>query len=128
MSSRLTYQNRRNQNLMVKVGTPAYFALECSAKDKTLLTDMKHLTKFCHTGQLEVYYSVINKFCPKCLHFSWNGMVARNTLAMLDHNSGMDFDYAKTKAGQEIFKLVFSKAAKIGQQKKLNHQNQRFVY
>ena len=101
----------RNQNL-INEGTPAYFELECVAKDKTLLPDMKHLTKFCHTGQLEVCYLVVNRFYSKRLHFSGNGVVARNKLPILDHNSGMDFDYAKTKAGQETFKLVFSKATK----------------
>ena len=85
-----------------------------------LLPDMKHLTKFCHTGQLEVCYLVVNRFYSKRLHFSGNGALARNKLPILDHNSGMDFDYAKTKAGQETFKLVFSKATKkIGQQKKI---------
>ena len=93
----------------INEGTPAYFELECVVKDKTLLNDMKHFAEFCHTGQLEVYHPVINRFFPKRLHFSWNGMTATTRRAILDHNSGKDSDYVKTKDGQERFKLAFSK-------------------
>ena len=56
-----------------------------------------------------MYHSVINKFCLKRLHFSWNGMVARTEKATLDRNSGTGSDYAKTKDKQQRFKLAFSK-------------------
>lgn len=70
---------------------------------------MTNLKKFCHAGKLEMYHSMINKLCSKRLHFSWNSMVARTELAIFDRNSGTNFDFAKTKDGQERFRLAFQK-------------------
>ena len=39
--------------------SPAYKALEGVVTDKKLLKDMDKLTKFCHTGSLEVSYYVL---------------------------------------------------------------------
>ena len=39
------------------------------------------------SGNLEQYHSVLLKYAPKREHFSFNGMVARTQLAMLDHNA-----------------------------------------
>ena len=62
----------RLEKIWVTEGSHAYVALESIVKDKRLLTDMTYLTDFCHTGNIEVYHSLYNKFCPKRLHFSWN--------------------------------------------------------
>ena len=58
-----------------------YTELEGVVKDKALLKDFKHVSAFRHTGQLEVYHSLINKFCPKRISFSYLGMIARTQLA-----------------------------------------------
>ena len=42
-----------------------FLALEKIVKSQYLLGDLKHLTNFNHTGTLEVYHSVYNKYCPK---------------------------------------------------------------
>ena len=47
----------------------AFQALQPIVFDKTILKDMAHLTKFSHTGVLEVYHSVLNKWAPKSTHF-----------------------------------------------------------
>ena len=39
----------------------SFIALQTIALDKTILRDMVQLTKFSHTGILEVYHSVLNK-------------------------------------------------------------------
>ena len=85
----------------LKEGTPAYFALKSVVRDTTLLNDLKHLTKFNHTGQFEVYYTLHNKYCLKQLHFSWNDMAARTELAILDHNSGTERAYVHAKDGKQ---------------------------
>ena len=54
--------------------------------DTTLLKDIKKLTGFHHTGSLEVFHSLLLKYCPKRQHFSYVGMQARIELAILDHN------------------------------------------
>ena len=53
---------------------------------KKLLNDLNKLTEFHHTGELEQYHLVLPKYAPKREHFSYNGMVARTQLALLDHN------------------------------------------
>ena len=90
-------------------GSPAYNALESVVKDRRLLSDLIYLTDFSHTGNIEVYHSLYNKFCPKRLHFSWNGMVSRSQLAVMDYNAGNHCQQARTKDNVDRFKLSFSK-------------------
>ena len=77
--------------------------------DKTILKDMAHLTKFSHTGLLEVYHSVLNKWAPKSTHFSYKGMVAWCKLAAVDLNQGQKLEQAKTMSGNKRFTVCFFK-------------------
>ena len=45
---------------------------------------MGHITGFHHTGNVEVYHSVMTKYCPKREHFDFDAMCARTQLAVLD--------------------------------------------
>ena len=54
--------------------------------NKNLLRDIKMLIGFQHTGALEVFHSLLLKYCPKRQHFSYIGMQARIEVAILDHN------------------------------------------
>ena len=56
----------------------AFVALQNIILDKTLLSDLKHVTNFSHTGSLEVYHSSYNKWLPKTTHFSYQGMIVRS--------------------------------------------------
>ena len=49
--SDLTERNHR-KFAWLNEGTPAYLALELVVRDKTLLSDLKYLAKFNHSGQL----------------------------------------------------------------------------
>ncbi|KAK3107625.1 hypothetical protein FSP39_018614 [Pinctada imbricata] len=84
--------------------------------DKFLLRSLEKLTLFCHTGELEVYHSMMLKYCPKKQHFSYEGMVARTQLAALDHNNGTERDQAVVqkgeRAGELMYKQVFPKCSK----------------
>ena len=73
----------------LKESSFACAALKKIVLDKRLLNDLKYLTDFNHTGTLEVYYSLYNKYSPKRLHFSYPGMIARAQLGVLDFNSGV---------------------------------------
>ena len=67
-------------------GSDAHIALEEVVFTPKLLKDMMLVTEFHHTGGLEIYHSMILKYCPKRQHFSYKGMIARTQLAVLDHN------------------------------------------
>ena len=69
--------------------SPAYEALKYIVMDKQLLNDRSSLNKFKHSGQIEVYHSLIDKYYPKRLSFTYEGMYARTQLAVLDHNCGV---------------------------------------
>ena len=67
-------------------GSSAYVPLEV-VLNKKFLEDIENLTEFHHTGELEVYHSLLLKYVSKRLHYSYKGMVARTQLAVIDHNS-----------------------------------------
>ena len=61
----------------LKESSFAYAALKKIVLGKRLLNDLKYLTDLNHTGTLEVYHSLYNKYSPKRLHFSYQSMIAR---------------------------------------------------
>jgi len=97
------------QRKWLREKSPAFKALKSVVENTKVMSDLMYLVEFRHTGNLEVYHSVINKYCPKRLHFSMYGMIARTQLAVLDFNSGMDNQQAKTKDGTLRYKQVFSR-------------------
>ena len=62
------------------------------------------LTEFCHTGQNEVFHSLINKYSPKRQHFFTTSQYARIQLNVMDHNSGTERGYKKNSSGVVISK------------------------
>ena len=74
----------------------AFVALQNIILDKTLHSDLKHLTNFSHTGSLEVYNSLYNKWLLKSTHFSYQGMIARSQLAAIGCNLCREFSQAET--------------------------------
>ena len=60
----------KDENTFVKTLQFFFFTLISIIEDAKLLADIEYLTQFKHTGNLEVYHSVINKYSPKRLHFS----------------------------------------------------------
>ena len=89
------------------------------------MKDLKHLTKFSHTGKLEVYHALYNKWVPKSQHFSHLGMVTRSQLATLDFNAGSDLKQATTLKGALKYNVAFSKVAQIGSAKPIKEKNSR---
>ena len=55
-------------------GSSAYVALEEVVLNKNFLKDIEKLTEFHHTGELDVYHSLLFKYVPKRLHYSYKGM------------------------------------------------------
>ena len=109
----------------LKESSFAYAAVQRIAADKNLLSDLKHLTNFSHTGTLEVYHSLYNKYSPKRLHFSYAGMIARAQLAVLDFNSGVGLDQARNKKGNLRYKHQTSKITQSWVAKKITEKKDR---
>lgn len=104
----------------IKKYSPAYNAIEEVVLDKKNLEDMEHLTEPYHTGNLEVFHSLINSYASKRHEFELNVMDARVKLAVLDHNNNVDRKQAKVsverkgsgKKGDKKFKYVSAKISK----------------
>ena len=83
----------------LRSGSLVHTTLKNVVCNKNLLRDIKILTGFQHTGALEVFHSLLLKYCPKRQHFSYIGMQARIELAILDHNYNTNRKQATTKKG-----------------------------
>ena len=65
-----------------------------------------------YTGDLEVYHSVLLKYCEKQSHFFHNRMVARTALAALDKNHNIGRQHARTQTGEIRYKVAYPKGRK----------------
>ena len=100
-----------DEKAWLKEGSPAYTGLQKFVFKKKLLTDFNHFDRFSHSGNLEVYHVVVNKYAPKRQHFSYLGMICRTQLAAPNHNSGVSLSQAKTKESVLRYSLGFPKQA-----------------
>lgn len=97
----LSEEERQNKEWLKK-GSPSHEALKSVVLDKKLLKDISKLSQFCHTGILEVYHSLLLKYCPKRQQFSYKGMIARTQLEALDHNNNVGRSQSTTSTGEEV--------------------------
>ena len=105
--------------------TEAFGTLKKIVLDPKVLNDMNYLTKFCHTGGLEVYHSLYNKWAPKRQHFSYGGMLVRSQLAIMDFNQGSNLKQTKTKESKERYNVVSSKITKNWTAKPIKERKDR---
>ena len=96
----------------ISPNSEALEALQKIVLSKNILNDLTHLTKFCHTGVLEAYHSLYNKWAPKRQHFSYAGMITRSQLAVMDFNEGSKLEQATTRQGDKRYNINFSKITK----------------
>lgn len=68
----LTSEESRRKKWL-KPQSEAFRALQAVVFEKRLLEALDQLTRFCHTGPLEVYHSMYTKYIPKRQHFSHKG-------------------------------------------------------
>jgi hypothetical protein len=95
----------------LKSKSDAFKALQAIVLDKRLIKALPHITKFCHTGDLEVFHSMLLKYCSKRQHFQYDAMKARLMLAALDWNS-QSREIVTDGDGENVEKLVYSKRRK----------------
>ena len=80
--------------------------------DKGLIKAFDQMTEAKHTGALEVYHSLLLKYCEKRNHFSKEGMFIRTALAALDNNNNIGRFQARTNSGDLRYKVVYPKGRK----------------
>ena len=97
----LSSDDERKKQWLEK-NSPAHNALCKIIYNKTLQRDIKKLCGFQHTGSLEVFHSMLTKYCPKRQHFCYNGMRARTELAIIDHNNNTEREQASTCKGPVV--------------------------
>ena len=68
-------------------GSTSHQALQSIVLNKTLIKALAQMTLASHTGTLEVYHSLLLKYCEKRNHFSTEGMIVRTALAALDNKT-----------------------------------------
>ena len=85
-------------------------ALKEVVLDKRLVKDIRQLSEFCHTGNLEVYHSLMTKYVPKRQEFDQDQMTARTALAALDHNMSVNRQQATNKKVEKRFRMICPKA------------------
>ncbi|XP_056406023.1 uncharacterized protein LOC130297504 [Hyla sarda] len=81
----LTKQQLEN-NKWLTPGLPSHNHLAKVCLNPVILKDIRQLSNFCHTGELEIYHSLGLKYRPKRIHYFIDSMIARTELAALDHN------------------------------------------
>ena len=88
-----------------KTDSILFLALKNDVENKKILVGIKYFSKFPHTGNLEVFHSVLNKYCPKRLHFTLESMIARTQLAVSDYDCDSNNTQATTKDRRRRYKL-----------------------
>ena len=121
---RLTRKQQKAKE-WIKPNTEAFTVLQSIVLDPKLLSELKFLTKFSHTGVLKVYHSLYNRWAPKRQHFSYSGMLARSQLAIMDFNKGLDLKQAKTKEGADRYNVISSKITKNWTAKPIKEEKDR---
>lgn len=79
----------RKQKKWIKKSKEEYNVISKIICDGKLLQDIRQTKNYCHTGKLESFHSVALKYKPKRNHFSYDGMVARTILSILDFNHNL---------------------------------------
>ena len=86
------------------------------------------MTDFNHTGTLEVYHSLYNKYSPKRLHFSYPVMIVRAQLGVLGFNPGFGLVHCKNKQGYLQYKHQLSKMTQSWVVKKICERKEKETY
>ena len=95
----------------LKSDSKAHNAVKEVVLDKRLRKDIRQLSEFCHTGNLEVYHSLLTKYIPKRQEFDFDQMNCRTAIAVIDHNMSQNRPQKVDSQGNPVFKHQYSKGS-----------------
>ena len=108
----LTPEQRRNK-IWLPMGSASHNALKEVVWKPKLLKDVCLLADFVQTGCLEVFQGCMaKKYVNKSQPYSYNGMVSRTQLAVIDHNCNVGREIATAISGEERCRCVYPKLQK----------------
>ena len=90
-------EEERDVKPWLEIDSPAHEALADVVNDKNILKGINQINFFCHTGKSEVFNSNILTFCPKRIHYPYEGMMVCTWLAALDNNHNTGHKQAQVK-------------------------------
>ncbi|XP_074646059.1 uncharacterized protein LOC141902298 [Tubulanus polymorphus] len=90
-------------------GTPAAAEFEELALKTRVLNQIKSMSSYGQTSNIECFHKIINHFAPKMIHFSYTGMLSRLYVAIMHYNENSERAQAVTKEGQKRYKLFYPK-------------------
>ena len=100
-------QGRQTQWL--KIGSAEYVALKKIVLHPKVAKVLAKPSEFCHTGVLEVFHSMLLKYCPKREYFSYKRMKARSQLAAIDNNDNVGRVQAVVERGANAVEARYRK-------------------
>ena len=103
-------KEERRRKKWIKKDSAAYNYLEKIINDKRTLADLPKLSRPYHTGNIEVFNSVVNMYAPKRKEFDLHVMDARVKLAAIDFNENVNRE-------QSIVKKARKGSSKEGEKK-----------
>lgn len=74
--------------------------------DGSRIRDLPYMVEFTHTGAIENWNSLHNKYANKNYQYGYRGMLVRAALSALDHNSNCDREQAKTVDGRLRYDML----------------------
>ncbi|XP_041951764.1 uncharacterized protein LOC121711937 isoform X2 [Alosa sapidissima] len=100
----------RDPNKWLQPGSVALYKAEKILNNKRVLKDVEKLSHHHPTSTLESFHSLILRFAPKNVVFTFMGMLCRLYLAAMHYNENAGQEQAVTSAGQAVYKLVLPKS------------------
>lgn len=79
-------------------------------RDGSRFKDLQHMLGFTHTGLIESFNALHNKYANKNFFYQPSGMCIRAALAALDWNCNLKREQAKSETGKLRFNLVSNRA------------------
>ncbi|KAL1251999.1 hypothetical protein QQF64_019795 [Cirrhinus molitorella] len=102
----------RDKSKWLRAGTPAFCRLEKVLTNKRILKHVEKLSPHQETSSWEAFHTVIQRFAPKNVVFTFLGMLCRLYLAALHFNENAGRPQAMTADGGPLFKVVLSNCKK----------------